>query len=270
MDKYTSRTRRRRPVYLLISVAVAGIAAVALLAQQLSAERPMGELPFVPEEFAAETPICSALSEEAVLREELLLQLGGGKLLTVADARQGEDQEPVGIAADGLTAAQANALAYWLVPADYARLVLNDFAAPDPLLSDETLCRMRDDCFRLADRLAEVQADDRLLDSRVVLTTTKGRLDYSALWQQYDALRLRLINWAETYCPADKTRQCGEVYDRVRAALEVEYHTVKDRTVRRERAKQLSEADRLWNDVCAERMPADTASERLYDLWLNR
>ena len=60
VDKYTSRTRRRRPVYLLISVAVAGIAAVALLAQQLSAERPMGELPFVPEEFAAETPICSA------------------------------------------------------------------------------------------------------------------------------------------------------------------------------------------------------------------
>ena len=90
MDKYTSRTRRRRPVYLLISVAVAGIAAVALLAQQLSAERPMGELPFVPEDLAAETPICSALSEEAALREELLLQLGGGKLLTVADARQGE------------------------------------------------------------------------------------------------------------------------------------------------------------------------------------
>lgn len=270
MSKRICRYPKRKPGSLLISAVVVGIIAVAVLAQQLSAEKPIKEPPFVPEEFTAATPICSGLYEEEPLREELYWQLGGGKTLTVAAARLEEPQKLLAIPTEELTERQATALAYLLVPADFARCTLNDFAAPDPSLTEEELCRLRDDCFRLADRLGEVLDGSQKVDPRVTLPTSEGKLTYSTLWQYYDAYRTRLIDWAETYCPADELRQLTALHDRVYSALEVEYLSTKNADVRRSRAGQLYEADRILADAAAGTLAVGEATDRISELWLNR
>ena len=270
MSERTKSKRFRAPGGLLISAVVLGVIAGTALAQQLSAEKPPVSAVFLPEEYAMTTPLCSGLYEEEALREELNWQLGGGKLLTVAVSREGDETELLAVPTETLSARQAEALAYILVPADFAAQSLGQFAPPDPSLSEEALCRLRDDCYRLADRLSEVMDTGRIVDPRVVLPTSNGPMDYAMLWRYYDAYRARLIDWAETYCPVDKHRRLSELHDRVRSALEVECHSAESEQLRQARTRQLSEADRLLADAEAGMISADTAAARLDELWSNR
>ena len=246
-----------------------GIVCGAALAQKLTAEKREDALPLEPEKLAASFSLCDGLEDEDALRASLTDQLRQPELqVTLCGMDTGKNT--LKLATDQLSERQAKAVAALLVASDLAAQELNGFAAPSAALSEAELCRLRDDCFLLADRLDEILKSETVIDADTAIVTEEKTLSYLDMRERYFIYQSKLNNWAKAYCPTDWSRTFLAEQDSVRGLLEMEYAGAKDAAVKDARKQQMEQADQLLADVKAGRLDPQTALDRLNALWDHR
>lgn len=248
---------------------VIGTVCGAALAQKLTAEKREGALPLEPEKLTASFSFCDGLEHEEALRASLADRLRQPKL-RVTLCGMDADKNTLRLAADQLSERQAKAVAALLVTSDFAAQELNGFAAPSAALSEAELCRLRDECFLLADRLDEILRSETVIDTDTAIVTEEKTLSYLDMRERYFIYRSKLNDWAKAYCPTDWNRTFLAEQDSVRGLLEMEYAGAKDAAVKDARRRQMEQADRLLADVKVGRLEPQTALDRLNALWDHR
>lgn len=256
-------------VITLSALLLAGIVGGAVLAQKLTAEKREDALPFEAEKLASSFSLCDGLSADAVLRTSLAEKLQQPELsVTLCGLKESEGKFT--LSTQNLTGRQATALSYLLMTSDFASQELNGFAAPPSSLSEAELCRLRDNCFLLIDRLDEAINSDKVLDTQTVLHTSAGTLDYGELNNRFFTYREMLDDWAKEYCPADWSRTFKEEHYVVSGFLEMEYNHAETKALKAARKQQMEQADQLLADVKAGKLDPKTALDRLNALWDHR
>lgn len=169
-----------------------------------------------------------------------------------------------------LTGDQYELLSYLLIPAIFSKDVLYDFAPPSNLLSEDDLCALRDDCYRLADQLNAFRKSSPLFTPEAAIPTQEGSLGYLELNSHYLEYANKLEGWAECYCPTDWPRVFEEEYMEIQGFLLIEKNANRDDTERQYYQSLMDSLDDIKASVETGEISFETGCDQMNDVWYTR